>query len=123
MQTKSTLALTPALSRREREKQSQSLGRSPRGDGLQHGESVLPLLGERAGVRASLLSNCIMTAKRAALVWIFVLCAQNLIAEGVLPLGKDGRPLNLDFEQGTLQDWTAAGAAFEKQPIRGDTVS
>src|SRR5438445_674728 len=43
--------------------------------------------------------------------------------EGTLPTGKDGRPLNLDFEDGTLKDWTAAGNAFEKQPIRGDTVS
>jgi putative membrane-bound dehydrogenase-like protein len=42
--------------------------------------------------------------------------------EGILPTGKDGRPLNLDFETGTLQDWTATGAAFDRQPIKGDTV-
>jgi putative membrane-bound dehydrogenase-like protein len=42
--------------------------------------------------------------------------------EGILPAGKDGRPLNLDFENGTLQDWTATGAAFDRQPIKGDTV-
>jgi hypothetical protein len=42
--------------------------------------------------------------------------------EGVLPLGKDGRPLNLDFETGTLKDWTAEGEAFAVQPIQGDTV-
>jgi hypothetical protein len=43
--------------------------------------------------------------------------------EGVLPVGADGRPLNLDFETGTLQDWTAEGDAFLDQPIEGDTVS
>src|SRR5690242_18373914 len=43
--------------------------------------------------------------------------------EGLLPLGKNGKPLNLDFEDGTLRDWTAEGAAFRKQPIKGDTVS
>jgi putative membrane-bound dehydrogenase-like protein len=34
---------------------------------------------------------------------------------GVYPT-KDGRPLNLNFETGTLQDWTAEGEAF-KNPI------
>jgi putative membrane-bound dehydrogenase-like protein len=33
-----------------------------------------------------------------------------------------GRVLNLDFEAGDGRDWTAIGAAFEKQPIWGDTV-
>ena len=44
-------------------------------------------------------------------------------ADGVTPVGKDGQPLNLDFETGTLKDWIAEGAAFAKQPVRGDTVS
>ena len=43
--------------------------------------------------------------------------------QGIKPVGADGRPLNLDFETGTLADWTAQGAAFAKQPVRGDTVS
>src|SRR4051812_7906007 len=43
--------------------------------------------------------------------------------EGSLPTGKDGRALNLDFEAGSLRDWTAAGTAFDKQPIKGDTVA
>jgi putative membrane-bound dehydrogenase-like protein len=43
--------------------------------------------------------------------------------DGVLPVGADGKPLNLDFETGTLKDWTAAGDAFDGQPIRGDTVT
>jgi putative membrane-bound dehydrogenase-like protein len=43
--------------------------------------------------------------------------------EGVLPRGADGKPLNLDFETGTLKDWTAEGDAFAGQPIKGDTVA
>src|SRR5205807_5821535 len=42
--------------------------------------------------------------------------------EGVLPVGADGQPLNLDFETGTLKDWAATGDAFKDQPIKGDTV-
>src|SRR6266404_1134037 len=42
---------------------------------------------------------------------------------GIKPTGADGKPLNLDFEDGTLKDWTASGDAFEKQPIKGDTVA
>ncbi len=42
---------------------------------------------------------------------------------GVLPVGADGKALNLDFETGTLKDWTAEGKAFEGQPIKGDTVA
>lgn len=41
---------------------------------------------------------------------------------GVLPVGADGKPLNLDFETGDLKDWTLDGAAFRGQPIKGDTV-
>jgi putative membrane-bound dehydrogenase-like protein len=44
-------------------------------------------------------------------------------AEGVRPVGADGKPLNLDFENANLQDWTAEGDAFVGQPIKGDTVS
>jgi putative membrane-bound dehydrogenase-like protein len=43
--------------------------------------------------------------------------------EGVLPTGADGKPLNLDFETGTLKDWTPEGEAFQGQPIKGDTVN
>ncbi|REK10270.1 MAG: DUF1080 domain-containing protein [Planctomycetota bacterium] len=42
---------------------------------------------------------------------------------GQLPLGRDGQPLNLDFEKGTLEHWVAEGDAFAKQPVRGDTVT
>jgi putative membrane-bound dehydrogenase-like protein len=43
--------------------------------------------------------------------------------QGELPLGADGKPLNLDFETGTLKDWTATGDAFNRQPIKGDKVA
>ncbi|QDU24118.1 PVC-type heme-binding CxxCH protein [Urbifossiella limnaea] len=49
--------------------------------------------------------------------------AQPPADAGVLPAAADGRPLNLDFETGTLQDWTAEGTAFRDQPIKGDTVA
>ncbi len=39
---------------------------------------------------------------------------------GWLPKGEDGQPLNLDFETGTLKDWTATGRAFAGQPVKGN---
>lgn len=42
--------------------------------------------------------------------------------EGTLPTDAQGKPLNFDFETGDLKDWKAEGAAFQKQPIEGDTV-
>src|SRR5690242_929390 len=38
---------------------------------------------------------------------------------GSLPLGNDGKPLNLDFEDVTLRDWTASGDAFKGQHYQG----
>lgn len=46
----------------------------------------------------------------------------NPSATGTIPSDAAGRPLNLGFEAGTLADWTAEGAAFQGQPIEGDTV-
>lgn len=43
--------------------------------------------------------------------------------EGLAPRGKDGENLNLGFERGTLDGWTATGDAWKGQPVRGDTVS
>jgi putative membrane-bound dehydrogenase-like protein len=39
---------------------------------------------------------------------------------GVIPTGADGKPLNLNFETGTLDGWTATGKAWDGQPIRGE---
>ncbi len=43
-------------------------------------------------------------------------------SQGTLPV-SGGRALNLDFETGTLADWTAEGDAFQGQPVEGDLVS
>ncbi|HEY1173744.1 MAG TPA: PVC-type heme-binding CxxCH protein [Verrucomicrobiae bacterium] len=47
----------------------------------------------------------------------------NPAPNGILPVGKDGKALNLDFEKGDLSDWTAKGDAFNKQPMQGDVVN
>ena len=44
-------------------------------------------------------------------------------AEGKRPVFRDGSAPNLDLEKGDLFDWTAEGAAFAGQPVRGDTVT
>ncbi|MBL8756443.1 MAG: DUF1080 domain-containing protein [Planctomycetes bacterium] len=41
---------------------------------------------------------------------------------GSVPKGKDGKPLNLDFESGDLRDWTATGDAFPRVET-GDVVA
>jgi putative membrane-bound dehydrogenase-like protein len=56
-------------------------------------------------------------------LWLLALVSLAGGDEGVAPADASGRPLNLDFEAGTLRDWTAEGEAFDRQPIRGDTVS
>src|SRR5690349_980849 len=70
-----------------------------------------------------------MNRLRAARVIVVLAClaiwflGANPAPEGSLPIGSDGQPLNLDFETGTLKDWTATGDAFKGQPIRGDVVA
>ena len=39
-----------------------------------------------------------------------------------IPVTRDGRVLNLDFEQGTYADWTIEGTAFGEKPVEGDVV-
>ena len=58
---------------------------------------------------------------RALFTTLFLAASTAAFAqdEGVLP-EKDGRPLNLDFEKGTLDDWTAGGDAFEHKPTQGN---
>src|SRR5687768_5657204 len=45
-----------------------------------------------------------------------VLCA-------ILRAAAGAEPMHLDFEDGTLEGWTATGDAFARQPVRGDTVA
>jgi putative membrane-bound dehydrogenase-like protein len=59
---------------------------------------------------------------RLTLALTLLLLAPQGADDGIAPVGADGKVLNLDFETGTLQDWTVTGAAFENQPIKGDTV-
>jgi putative membrane-bound dehydrogenase-like protein len=54
---------------------------------------------------------------------LFAASRLHLHAQGAPPLTRDGKPLNVDFESGTLAGWIAEGDAFEKQPIKGDTVA
>ncbi|MFN9373791.1 MAG: dehydrogenase, partial [Planctomycetaceae bacterium] len=48
--------------------------------------------------------------------------AAQKVEAGVLPKGANGKNLNLDFETGTLEDWTVEGDAFKGQPVKGDAV-
>jgi putative membrane-bound dehydrogenase-like protein len=74
----------------------------------------------RLGVRACAIGLlCVLTAGG----WAVAPLPAPTPPEGVLPVGADGRPLNLDFETGTLKDWTATGDAFAGQPVQGDTVA
>jgi putative membrane-bound dehydrogenase-like protein len=52
-----------------------------------------------------------------------VSASSDVSQESIVPLSSNGRRLNLDFETGTLEDWTVQGLAFEGQPIEGDTVA
>lgn len=57
-----------------------------------------------------------------------VLCATSFLSKAVdrpgLPaVGNEGKALNLGFEDGTLKDWKADGSAFDRQPMRGNTVT
>jgi len=63
------------------------------------------------------------TALAAGFLAAFCLVSTAAEPAGIKPLGADGKPLNLDFEDGTLKDWVATGTAFDRQPIKGDVVS
>jgi hypothetical protein len=41
----------------------------------------------------------------------------------IAPKGEDGQALNLNFEAGSLKDWTATGTAFDATPVKGDAVN
>jgi putative membrane-bound dehydrogenase-like protein len=60
------------------------------------------------------------------LVLTVLVCSTQFLSaapQPIAPVGKDGQPLNLDFETGTLKDWSLDGKAFSQQPIRGDAVA
>ncbi|HEY2412052.1 MAG TPA: PVC-type heme-binding CxxCH protein [Pirellulaceae bacterium] len=42
---------------------------------------------------------------------------------GIIPVDDNGKPLNLNFETGTLEGWKAEGKAFEGQPVKGDIAT
>ena len=42
---------------------------------------------------------------------------------GEPPTGTDNKPLNLGFEQGSLEQWTALGDAFLDQPVNADGIA
>lgn len=63
---------------------------------------------------------CTVPGHRASMSGPFRVVEQQVA--GVLPQ-VDGKPLNLNFEQGTLQNWAATGEAFKGQPVQGDTVA
>lgn len=67
-----------------------------------------------------------MPSLLALTVWLWVATAfsQEPAPDrgGVAPDDADGSPLNLDFEAGSLANWTAEGDAFTGQPVEGDTV-
>jgi putative membrane-bound dehydrogenase-like protein len=71
----------------------------------------------------AILNGCLMRLANLCVFCLLFLAPALRAQDGVLPVGKDGKPLNLDFETGTLKDWTAEGDAFVNQPIKGDTVS
>src|SRR5688500_5345733 len=86
-----------------------------------------PIISIAARVAAS-ESDSLMKCQFLRLAACAAVLSSNLDAfsaepSGVLPKGPDGQPLNSDFEQGSLKDWTATGDAFDKQPVKGDTVN
>ncbi|MBM3824741.1 MAG: c-type cytochrome [Verrucomicrobia bacterium] len=71
-------------------------------------------------VAAALLFAC-----ATGFVWMIALLSLHAadMSAGIRPQGLDGRVLNLDFEDGSLRDWTVEGKAFEGQPVQGDAVA
>lgn len=64
---------------------------------------------------------CTVPGHRMSMSGSFRILPEEAIV-GVLP-EAEGRSLNLDFETGTLEDWTLWGDTFIGQPIRGDAIA
>ncbi len=62
---------------------------------------------------------CLLGIGAVAPVWAADTTNEPTSGPGIVPVGEDGKPLNLNFETGDLKDWTATGKAFEQQPIKG----
>ena len=58
-------------------------------------------------------------ASLVALLSLVSVAAAAETPKGMLPVGRDGKALNTDFESGDLRDWTAAGEAWKGQPVKG----
>lgn len=68
--------------------------------------------------------TCTFRPSMVALALIFTIASPGLAADpGTLPTDSTGRPLNLDFEAGTLKDWKANGEAFANALVEGDAVA
>ena len=72
-----------------------------------------------------------MTTKTrlAAMLMVLGVCllsrgrADEPAVGGSLPADASGKPLNLDFEKGSLADWKAQGDAFQDAVVKGDAIS
>ena len=60
--------------------------------------------------------------RQAGMEGRFQLIDENASTVAGLPIVKDGRIMNLDFETGTFADWTAEGDAFGDAPVEGDVL-
>jgi putative membrane-bound dehydrogenase-like protein len=76
-----------------------------------------------AGIRELKRNRCEFVAGMAILLIGTAVTTAAEAPDGVPPKDARGRALNLDFEDGTLRDWTAAGEAYAGQPVKGDTVA
>lgn len=74
-------------------------------------------------LRPALLWTLLITGVLATSSTLVAQDKKSEAEDGIKATAADGRVLNLDFETGTLADWTAEGQAFEGQPIKGDTVA
>lgn len=60
--------------------------------------------------------------RQAGMEGNFEIIDPNALPVAGLPVVKEGRALNLGFEAGTLDDWTAEGEAFGNAPVEGDVL-
>src|SRR4051794_14759743 len=85
-------------------------------------ESAAPMSQPKPTARRALRTDVFRLLAFAAVASAAALVAAPAHGDGIRPVGADGKPLNLGFEDGTLKDWTASGDAFKGQPIKGDVV-